>query len=58
MRRLTPIVLKNFLSGTILTGGFTLISIGVGMIGGSGAGLITGGIGLFGLQQWWAKTGG
>lgn len=58
MRRLTPAELKNFLSGTILTGGFTLISIGVGMIGGSGAGLIVGGVGLMGLHQWWSKTGG
>lgn len=58
MRRLTPSVLKNFLSGGILTGGFTLISIGVGMIGGSGAGLITGGALAVAFQQWWSKSGG
>jgi hypothetical protein len=57
MRRLTPSALKDFLSGSLLTGGFTLISIGVGMIGGSGAGLIVGGTGLVGLHQWWSKTG-
>jgi hypothetical protein len=58
MRRLTSSELKDFLSGVLLTGGFTLLSSGVGMIGGPGAGLIVGGIGLFGLQQWWSKTGG
>lgn len=58
MRRLTPSALKDFLSGVILTGGFTLISVGVGMICGTGAGVITGGLGAVALQQWWAKSGG
>lgn len=58
MRRLTPSMLKDFLSGSLLTGGFTLISAGVGIICGSGAGLMAGGIGLVALQQWWAKSGG
>lgn len=58
MRRPTPSVLKDFLSAGILTGGFTLISIGVGMIAGSGAGLIVGGALAVAFQQWWSKSGG
>lgn len=40
--RLGP-MLKNLLSPSLLTGGFTLISIGVGSIFGFGAGMITAG---------------
>ncbi|MGW3135906.1 hypothetical protein [Streptomyces sp. NPDC001139] len=36
-------MLKNLLSPSLLTGGFTLISIGVGSIFGFGAGMITAG---------------
>lgn len=43
--RLTP-VLKNLLSPSLLTGGFTLISIGVGSIFGFGAGMITAGVAM------------
>jgi hypothetical protein len=50
--------LKDFLSTAVLTGSFTLISLGVGMIGGLGAGLITGGVLGVALQQWWANSGG
>jgi hypothetical protein len=35
---------KNFLSWSVLTGGFTLIAVGCGTIGGLGVGLIVGGI--------------
>lgn len=58
MRRPTPSVLKDLLSGALLTGGFTVISAGIAVICGSGYGLIAGGIGLVALQQWWAKSGG
>lgn len=58
MRRLTPSVLKDLLSGTLLTGGFTVISAGIAVICGTGFGLIAGGIGLVALQQWWTKSGG
>ncbi|SEO83366.1 hypothetical protein SAMN05216267_104640 [Actinacidiphila rubida] len=58
MRRLTPTALKDLLSGVLLTGGFTVISTGIADLCGSGYGLIAGGIGLVGLQQWWAKSGG
>jgi hypothetical protein len=58
MRRFTPSMLKDFLSGAILTGGFTLISVGVGMIAGSGAGLIVGGALAVAFQQWWTNSGG
>lgn len=58
MRRLTPSALKDFLSAGILTGGFTLISIGIGTICGTGAGELAGGVGLLVLQQWWTKSGG
>lgn len=58
MYRFTPSGLKDFLSGALLTGGFTLISLGVGMICGTGAGVITGGLGAVALQQWWAKSSG
>jgi hypothetical protein len=58
MRRPTPSALKDFLSTGLLTGGFTLISTGIGMICGPGTGLIAGGIALVTLHQWWAKTGG
>lgn len=58
MRRLTPSALKDFLSGCLLTGSLTLISVGIGMIAGTGAGVITGGVAGIALQQWWAKSGG
>ena len=45
MRRFTPSVLKDLLSGCLLTGGFTVISAGIAMICGTGYGLIAGGIG-------------
>jgi purine nucleoside phosphorylase len=57
MRRLTPSTLKDLLSASLLTVGFTLISSGIGIICGSGAGLIAGGIGVVVVQQWWTKTG-
>lgn len=57
MRHFTPSILKDFLSGGILTGGFTLISIGVGTIAGTGAGLIVGGCLAVAFQQWWTKSG-
>lgn len=38
------LVPKNFLSFSVLTGGFTLIAVGCGRIGGLGVGLIVGGI--------------
>jgi hypothetical protein len=44
MRKLTPRVPKNFLPIASLTGGFTLIAVGCGIIGGLGVGLIVGGI--------------
>ena len=44
MSKLTPRVPKNFLSWTVLTGGFTLIAVGCGKIGGMGVGLIVGGV--------------
>lgn len=44
MRRLTSRVPKNFLSWTVLTGGFTLIAVGCGKLGGLGVGLIVGGL--------------
>lgn len=56
--RVTPTKLKDFLSTGLLTGSFTLMSVGVGMIGGLGAGLITGGALGVALQQWWAKSSG
>ncbi len=43
MRKLRLSELKIFLSPTLLTGGFTLISVGVGNIFGIGAGMITAG---------------
>lgn len=43
MRKIRLSELKNFLSPTLLTGGFTLISVGVGNIFGVGAGMITAG---------------
>lgn len=43
MRRIRLAELKIFLSPTLLTGGFTLISVGVGNIFGIGAGMITAG---------------
>lgn len=43
MRKIRLSELKNFLSGGLLTGGFTLISFGVGSIFGIGAGMITAG---------------
>lgn len=46
MWKRTPRVPKNFLSFTVLTGGFTLIAVGCGTIGGLGVGLIVGGIGV------------
>ena len=58
MRKLTPAKLKNFLSGALLTGGFAVLSLGVGTICGLGAGEITGGICLVALQWWWSKSGG
>lgn len=58
MRRLTSAKLKDFLSGSLLTAGFTLISSGVGIICGTGTGLIAGGIGFVAFQQWWTKSGG
>jgi hypothetical protein len=58
MRRLTPSALKDFLSGVLLTGGFTVISAGIAVTFGTGVGLIAGGIGLVALQQWWTKSGG
>lgn len=42
-RKIQPSKLKNLLSPGLLTGGFTLISVGVGSIFGMGAGLITAG---------------
>jgi hypothetical protein len=58
MRRLTPSMLKDLLSTCLLTGGFTLISLGVGIIGGPGAGLIVGGALAVAFQQWWSKSSG
>lgn len=58
MRRLTPSQLKDFLSGVLLTGGFTVISAGIAMVCSTGYGLIAGGLGLVAVQQWWSKTGG
>ncbi|BBC35278.1 hypothetical protein SGFS_065720 [Streptomyces graminofaciens] len=43
MRKIRLSELKIFLSPTLLTGGFTLISVGVGNIFGIGAGMITAG---------------
>lgn len=57
MRRFTPTKLKDFLSAATLTGGFTLISIGVGTIFGTGAGELAGGASLLTLQWWLTKTG-
>lgn len=37
---------QNFLSWTVLTGGFTLIAAGFGIIFGTGVGLIVGGTGV------------
>jgi len=58
LKRLTPLIQKDFLSGSLLTAGFTLISSGVGIICGTGTGLIAGGIGFVVFQQWWAKSSG
>lgn len=58
MRRLTPSKLKDLLSAGLLTAGFTLISSGVGIICGTGTGLVAGGIGFVVFQQWWTKSGG
>lgn len=44
MRKLLSLVPKNFLSWTVLTGGFTLIAVGCGKIGGLGVGLIVEGV--------------
>jgi hypothetical protein len=43
MRKIRLSELKNFLSPGLLTGGFTLVSVGVGNIFGVGAGMITAG---------------
>ncbi|MEC3993989.1 hypothetical protein VSR01_10710 [Actinacidiphila sp. DG2A-62] len=43
MKIRTPRLPKNFLSWTILTGGFTLIAAGFGIIFGMGVGLIVAG---------------
>lgn len=43
MRKLRLSELKILLSPSLLTGGFTLISVGVGNIFGVGAGMITAG---------------
>jgi len=43
MRKVRLSGLKNLLSPALLTGGFTLISFGVGNIFGIGAGMITAG---------------
>lgn len=43
MRKIRLSELKNLLSASLLTGGFTLISVGVGTIFGTGAGMITAG---------------
>jgi multisubunit Na+/H+ antiporter MnhE subunit len=44
MRKITPTERKNFLSWSVLTGGFTLIAAGFGIIFGLGVGLITAGV--------------
>jgi hypothetical protein len=44
MRRLTSRVPKNFLPMAHLTGGFTLIAVGFGIIFGLGVGLIVAGV--------------
>jgi multisubunit Na+/H+ antiporter MnhE subunit len=44
MRKLTARVPKNFLSWAVLTGGFTLIAVGFGIIFGLGVGLIVAGV--------------
>lgn len=46
MRKIRLTTLKNLLSPSLLTGGFTLISVGVGEILGLGAGLIAAGIAM------------
>ncbi len=43
MRKIRLSTLKNFLPPSLLTGGFTLISVGVGEIFGVGAGMIAAG---------------
>lgn len=44
MSRFTPRVPQNFLPLAHLTGGFTLIAVGCGKIGGLGVGLIVEGV--------------
>jgi multisubunit Na+/H+ antiporter MnhE subunit len=44
VRRLMSLVPKNFLSWTVLTGGFTLIAAGFGIIFGLGVGLVVAGV--------------
>lgn len=44
MGKLLARVPKDFLSWTVLTGGFTLIAVGCGVIGGLGVGFIVGGL--------------
>jgi hypothetical protein len=44
MGKLLAHVPKNFLPLAILTGGFTLIAVGCGIIGGLGVGLVVGGV--------------
>lgn len=52
MRKRTLTIPKNFLSTATITAGFVLISVGVGKICGSGAGLIIAGV-LLVVLQWW-----
>jgi hypothetical protein len=58
MHWLTLTKLKDFLSIALLTGGFALLSVGVGTICGTGAGEIAGGISLVALHHWWTKSDG
>ncbi|MGW1463850.1 hypothetical protein ACWCPT_05780 [Streptomyces sp. NPDC002308] len=47
--------LKSLRSGTLVTGGFTLISAGSWSAFGAGVGLITGGV-LAVVLQWWCDS--
>lgn len=44
MGKLSPSIRKNLLSIGSLTGCFTLIAVGCGIIGGLGVGLVVGGV--------------
>lgn len=55
MRKITLPNLKDFLSITLITGGFTLIAAGFGRIFGFGVGMVTAGI-LLVILQWWLNS--